>query len=72
LTAKTKQKEKLIMNRVAIEVTIKRTVLLRRDVWEDSFSKQLPTDMEDLEMLQDESLTISDELTDSKVSTMKV
>lgn len=49
------------MKRVLIKVTLERVVLLSEEAWE-SFNKELPLDMEDLEMLQDEANTYTTEL----------
>lgn len=50
------------MKRVAIKVTLEREIWIRKDVWESSFGEQLPQDMEDLEMLEDECIMTSTEL----------
>ncbi|MRX70858.1 hypothetical protein GJU40_01585 [Bacillus lacus] len=49
------------MKRVAIRVTLEREIWLKKDVWE-SFGEQLPTDVEDLEMLEAECLLTNTEL----------
>jgi hypothetical protein len=55
------------MKRVAIRVTLEREVWIRKDVWEESFGEQLPQDMEDLEMLQDECLMTNTDLKRAEV-----
>lgn len=44
------------MKKVSVKVTLERTLWLSEEVWE-GFGEELPQDMEDLEMLQDEALT---------------
>jgi hypothetical protein len=55
------------MERVAIKVILEREVWIRKDIWEDSFGEQLPQDMEDLEMLQDECLMTNTEFKSAEV-----
>ncbi|ASA22624.1 hypothetical protein [Paenibacillus donghaensis] len=55
------------MKRVAIKVTLEREIWISKEVWEESFGEQLPCDIEDLEMLEDESLRSNTELKDVKV-----
>ena len=50
------------MKRVVIKVTLEREIWIRKDVWESSFGEQLPQDMEDLEMLEDECIMTYTEL----------
>lgn len=49
------------MKRVAIKVTLEKEIWLDEDVWK-SFGEQLPSDMEDLEMLEDEKILSNIEL----------
>jgi hypothetical protein len=60
------------MKRIAVEVTIKQTILLREDTWRESFGSQLPVDSEDVDMLKNESLSVTEDLVDSKVSSMEM
>lgn len=54
------------MKKVSVKVTLERTIWLSEDSWE-GFGEVLPNDMEDLEMLQDESLTWETILTKAEV-----
>jgi len=49
------------MKRVAIKVTLEKEIWLDEDVWKN-FGEQLPSDMEDLEMLEDEKILSNIEL----------
>lgn len=49
------------MNWVAIKVTLEKEIWLDKDIWE-SFGEQLPSDIEDLEMLEDEKILSTIEL----------
>jgi hypothetical protein len=49
-------KEEVGMKKVAIKVTLEREIWLSKEVWEKSFGEQLPQDMDDLDMIEDESL----------------
>lgn len=55
------------MKRVAIKVTLEREIWLREEIWRDSFGEQLPQDMEDLDMLEDECVMTNTELKKSEV-----
>jgi hypothetical protein len=57
----------ILMKKVAIKVTLEREVWLSEEVWEKSFGEQLPQDMDDLEMLQDECLMTNIELKGAEV-----
>ncbi|WP_458123375.1 hypothetical protein [Paenibacillus sp. Z3-2] len=50
------------MKRVAIKVLLEREIWIDKDVWEDEFDGQLPSDMEDLEMLEEASTRYNTEL----------
>lgn len=55
------------MKRVAIKVTLEREIWISKDVWEESFGEQLPLDMEDLDMIQDECSMYNTELKSAEV-----
>lgn len=55
------------MKRVAIKVTLEREIWLREEIWRDNFGEQLPQDMEDLDMLEDECVMTNTELKKSEV-----
>lgn len=44
------------MKKVAIKVTLEREIWLSKEVWEESFGGQLPQDMDDLDMIEEECL----------------
>ncbi len=44
------------MKRVAIKVTLEREIWLSKEVWEEGFGEQLPQDMDDLDMIEEECL----------------
>lgn len=54
------------MRRVVIEVTLKRHIWVDKDKWENGFCEELPSDMEDLEMLEDEFTRTVTELHSSR------
>ena len=47
--------------KIAIRVTLEQDIWLDKETW-DSFGQRLPVDMDDLEMLQSESLSCEMEL----------
>jgi hypothetical protein len=55
------------MKRIAIKVILEKEVWVDNDVWENSFGEQLPIDMEDLEMLEDECLMSNIQLKGAEV-----
>lgn len=55
------------MKRVAIKVTLEKEIWISKDAWENSFMEQLPEDVEDLEMLQDECIMTNTELKGAEV-----
>lgn len=55
------------MKRVAIKVTLEKEIWVSKEVWEESFSEQLPCDVDDLEMLTDECLMSNTELKNAEV-----
>lgn len=50
------------MNKVVIELTLKKHIWIDKDVWGNSFDEELPADMGDVEMLEDEAIKSSTEL----------
>ena len=54
------------MKQILIEVTLKRHIWIDKNEWENGFGEQLPTDMDDLEMLEDEASKTITELHTAK------
>lgn len=53
------------MKRVAIKVTLEKEIWLTKETWQ-GFGEQLPQDMEDLEMIEDEKILSNVEFKDAK------
>lgn len=50
------------MKNVAIKVVLEREIWIEKDVWENDFNSQLPADVEQLGLLEDECLMTNTEL----------
>jgi hypothetical protein len=55
------------VKRVAIKVLLEREIWIDKDVWEDEFDGELPSDMEDLEMLEEASTRYNTELKNAEI-----
>lgn len=55
------------MKRVAIKVFLEREIWIDKDVWEDEFGGELPSDMEDLEMLEEASTRYNTEFKKAEI-----
>lgn len=57
----------MTQTRVAIKVFLEQEIWIDKNVWEDEFNGELPSDMEDLEMLEEASTRYNTELKNAEI-----